>query len=934
MKAITKLFLSIFILLGCGMLNAQQNSAWDPSQIYDNIEFEMPKVKEPDFPNYEVNITDFGAVGDGLQKNTEVFKKAIADVAENGGGKVVVPRGMWLTGPIHFRSNINLHLEDGAFIIFSKDFDDYELIKTSFEGLNTVRNESPINANKVENIAITGKGVIDGSGGVWRPVKKGKMTASQWEDLVKSGGVLSEDGKMWFPSESSKKGYNSTTNFNVPDKVSDEELESVKDFLRPVMVSIVNSKKILLDGPTFQNSPAWNIHPLMSEDITIRNLTVRNPWYSQNGDGLDLESCKNVVIYNNSFDVGDDAICFKSGKNEDGRKRGMPTENVIVKNNIVYHGHGGFVVGSEMSGGVKNVHVSNCTFMGTDVGLRFKSTRGRGGVVENIYISNIDMINIPTEAIRFNLFYGGNSPVLEGDQDAADEARDETMMPVTEETPSFRNIYMKNITATSSHKAAFFMGLPEMKLKNVQLENAVFETEEGITVIDANTIGLKNVKVIQKNGPARVLYNAEDVQLKEIDYQKNKEGASVQVSGKSGNIDFSESNIPEADIQQKTAGMQSKKKAVRLVEVCSAAQLIDAIDHAKPGDSIFVNSGIYKLDERIFINDSGTSGDKIYLIGDTTGERPKLDFSGMEENSSNQGIVLKADNWHFKGLQFYKAGDNGLHVRGNNNLIEFCSFLECADTGLQLDDGASNNTILNCDSFYNADSKLENADGFAVKMDVGSGNKFIGCRAWNNLDDGWDGYLREADNIQTTYENCWAFNNGYLKDGTKGKGDGNGFKTGGSDDKTRKHNASYYRCMAVNNVNDGFDHNSNRGTISILNCSATGNGRNLAFAEKNGLEKITIINTLVLGELGKYNAEVEEVKNNSWQMDFQVSKNDFISMDKSELSAPRKSDGSLPDIGFMRPVKNSKLVNAGLILNKIYTGNAPELGALESETAE
>ena len=233
------------------------------------------------------------------------------------------------------------------------------------------------------------------------------MTDSQWKKLVKSGGVLSEDGKTWFPSEGSKKGYESSTNFNVPDLISDDELASVKDFLRPVMISISKSKRILLDGPTFQNSPAWNLHPLMSEDIIIRNLSVRNPWYSQNGDGLDLDSCKNVLIYNNTFDVGDDAICFKSGKDEDGRKLGMPTENVIVKNNIVYHAHGGFVIGSEMSGGVKNVHVSNCTFLGTDVGLRFKSTRGRGGVVENIYISNIDMIHIPTEAIRFNLFYDG-----------------------------------------------------------------------------------------------------------------------------------------------------------------------------------------------------------------------------------------------------------------------------------------------------------------------------------------------------------------------------------------------------------------------------------------------------------------------------------------------------------------------------------------------
>ena len=927
-------FLNAILILFCslasvGFISAQERADWDPTSIYEGIEFEMSKVQEPTFPDLEVSITDFGAVGNGLQKNTEAFEKAIAHTAAKGGGKVIVPRGIWLTGPIHFKSNINLHLEDGALIIFSKDFDDYPLKKTSFEGLNTVRCVSPINAVDVENIAITGNGIIDGNGDAWRPVLKGKMTAGHWKELVSSGGVLSEDENTWFPSEKSKRGYNSTTRFNVPDQISEEELDSVKDFLRPVMVSIVNSKNILLEGPTFQNSPAWNIHPLMSEDITIRNLTVRNPWYSQNGDGLDLESCKNVVIYNNSFDVGDDAICFKSGKNEDGRERGMPTENVIVKNNIVYHGHGGFVIGSEMSGGVKNVHVSDCTFLGTDVGLRFKSTRGRGGVVENIYISDIDMVDIPTEAIRFNLFYNGNSPILEQDQNAEDEVRDETILPVTEETPAFRNIFMKNISAINSHKASFFMGLPEMKLENVHLENAIFETEEGITMIDVKGIDLKDVRILQKQGPAMIIHNTEDLKLNKINYKKYDVPA-VQLSGKNKNLDFSKSDISEDDILSRSAAVQPKK-AKNLIKVTNSEELIAAIDDVQPGDSIFVNSGKYSLAERIYINDSGSTAQKIYLVGDTSGERPLLDFSDMEEDSSNQGIVLKADNWFIKGLQFYKAGDNGLHIRGNNNHIEFCSFSECSDTGLQLDDGASDNTILNCDSFFNADSKLENADGFAVKMDVGSGNRFIGCRAWNNLDDGWDGYLREANNVNTTYENCWAFNNGYLKDGSAGKGDGNGFKTGGSDDKTRKHNALYTRCFAVHNLNDGFDHNSNRGTVSIINCSATENGRNLAFAEKNGLEKIVITNTLVLGDLGKYNAEIEEVKNNSWQKDFEITENDFKSVNISELSAPRRKDGSLPDINFMRPKASSKLVDAGIKNGLPFEGKSPDIGALESE---
>ncbi len=437
----------IVLVNSLGCVGEEKSPETKDKSVYSGVEFEMPVVQEPSFADYSVSITDFGAVGDALTPNGNAFAQAIQQVSENGGGRVIVPRGIWLTGPIQMKSNINLHLEDGAVIRFSSDFDEYPLIKTSFEGLDTYRCMSPIHAHNLENIAITGNGVIDGNGDAWRPVKKSKMTASQWKNLVQSGGVLSDDGKIWYPSEKSKAG-DSRDNFNVPDFNNREAFEQVKDFLRPVMVSIKECKKVLLDGPTFQNSPAWNIHPLMSEDVTIRNLTIRNPWYSQNGDGLDLESCKNVVIYNNTFDVGDDAICFKSGKNEDGRRRGMPTENVIVKNNIVYHGHGGFVVGSEMSGGVKNVHVSDCVFMGTDTGLRFKSTRGRGGIVENIFISNIDMIDIPTEPIRFNLFYGGDAPVMDdGGNSAPSEQRAEAV-PVTEETPSFRNIFMKNIRAS------------------------------------------------------------------------------------------------------------------------------------------------------------------------------------------------------------------------------------------------------------------------------------------------------------------------------------------------------------------------------------------------------------------------------------------------------------------------------------------------------
>ncbi|WP_224999002.1 glycoside hydrolase family 28 protein [Cesiribacter sp. SM1] len=527
--------------------------------VYEGVEFNMPRVKETSFPDYTVSITDFGAVGDGITKNTQAIAKAIDAVAAAGGGRVLIPSGIWLTGPIIMKSNVNIHTEQGALVKFSDDFDDYELVETSFEGLDTWRNISPIYAKEVENIAFTGKGVFDGSGDSWRFVKKGKMTSSQWKSLLKSGGVLNEKGDTWFPTEEAKLGHERTQNFNVPPYKTREEFEQVKDFLRPVMVSIVKSKRVLLDGPTFQNSPAWNLHPLMSEDVIVRNLTVRNPWYAQNGDGIDLESCKNVLIYNNSFDVGDDAICFKSGKDADGRRRGIPTENVIVKNNVVYHGHGGFVIGSEMSGGVRNVHVSNCTFMGTDVGLRFKSTRGRGGVVENIWISDIDMINIPTEAIRFNMFYQGNSPILEQDEKAEDEKRDERLVPVNEETPIFRNIFMKNITATGSKTAALFQGLPEMNLRNVQLENAVLQTENGITMIDSDGIALRNVKVLAANGPTLTIYNSKNVAVSGLAYQDTKEPVVRLLGEQTKNVSFENKDFTDA-ARQITSGQRAGDK--------------------------------------------------------------------------------------------------------------------------------------------------------------------------------------------------------------------------------------------------------------------------------------------------------------------------------------------------------------------------------------
>lgn len=243
--------------------------------------------------------------------------------------------------------------------------------------------------------------------------------------------------------------------------------------------------------------------------------------------------------------------------------KGIPTENVIVKNNTVYHGHGGFVVGSEMSGGVKNVHVSNCTFMGTDIGLRFKSTRGRGGVVENIYISNINMYDIPTQAISFNLFYGGNSPVLEEDQRAADEARDEKPVPVTEETPSFKDIYMENIRVAGAEQALVLQGLPEMNLKNVVLKNAILKAEKGITAVDADGIKLINVKVITEKGPALTIYNSKNIDVDGLTFKDTQEPVVKVLGPLTQNVKLESGDFKNA-LQQVSKGKDLNDTALTM----------------------------------------------------------------------------------------------------------------------------------------------------------------------------------------------------------------------------------------------------------------------------------------------------------------------------------------------------------------------------------
>ena len=418
-----------------------------------------------------------------------------------------------------------------------------------------MRNQSPISGANLQNIAITGKGIIDGNGDYWRMVTKDVLTEREWQKKVASGGSVSEDGRTWFPSEKTRKGHSLKEPGAIIPGKTEKDYEEVKDFLRPTLLNLTSCKKILLEGVTFQNSPAWGLHLLMSEDITLKNVFVKNPDYAQNGDGVDVESCKNVLMEGCTFDVGDDGICIKSGKDKPGRERGMPTENVVIRNCVVYKGHGGFVIGSEMSGGARNIFVSDCSFVGTDKGLRFKTARGRGGVVEDIYMKNIFMKDIVDEAIYFDMYYFTKPPA----------PGEKLVTPaVTEETPQFRNFEINNVVCNGANKGIFIRGLPEMSVKNISIKNSVLKANIGAEVIEAENITLQNVSLSAAEiNPVVYVENSRSILVDDLTYNQNT-NLLFKVNGeRSKGIRLSNTNISNS-INKVEAMNGAKTNAVQI----------------------------------------------------------------------------------------------------------------------------------------------------------------------------------------------------------------------------------------------------------------------------------------------------------------------------------------------------------------------------------
>lgn len=325
-----------------------------------------------------------------------------------------------------------------------------------------------------------------------------------------------------------------------------------------------------------------------------------------------------------------------------------------------------------------------------------------------------------------------------------------------------------------------------------------------------------------------------------------------------------------------------------------------------------------------------------YHLMSYPGERALLDFSAQALSGSNRGIYLTASYWHIEGFDIFGAGDNGMNINnGSFNRIVNCAFYRNRDTGLQMGGGASYNQVINCDSYYNADPPdYGDADGFAAKLDIGVENYFYGCRAWKNCDDGWDGYLRGSDNVSTIIENSWAFENGYLENGSDPgpQANGNGFKMGGSDDKTLRHDFILKNCLSFKNKAKGFDQNSNMGSMTLFNCSAHNNtgGNYVIYKPLATGKELVIKNCLVLGETGNIaNFAIQAA--NSWLGSVTVSEADFVSINESEAYGIRNEDGSLPYISYLQLAEGSNLIDAGVDVGLNFHGSAPDLGCFESD---
>ncbi|NPA37248.1 MAG: glycoside hydrolase family 28 protein [Chlorobi bacterium] len=427
------------------------------NEIAVDAPFKMPTIKIPDFSNSkQLLITDFGAVQGDKDKTTQAIKDAIDEANKIGGGTVVIPEGEWLTGKVHFKSNVNLHLNEGAVLLFSEDPADYlPPVQSSWEGMECYNYSPLIYAFECENIAITGKGTLKAKMDIWK--KWFARPKPHMAALVRLYNMAAKD---------------------VP--VEKRQMVADSAHLRPQFIQFNRCKNILLDGVSIRNSPFWTIHLFMSENAVIRNVDVKA--LGHNNDGVDPEMSRNVLIENSSFDQGDDAISVKSGRNRDAWRLNTPSKNIVVRNCTVKRGHQLMAIGSELSGGVENVLVENCTVNTRPVKhlLYIKTNERRGGFVKNIFMKNVQ-----AERCR--------NGILGIETDVLYQWRD--IVPTYERrlTP-IEDIYLENVHASAVKYISRIMGNAELPVENVVLKNITADKITGEKYINENVEGFKVIK--------------------------------------------------------------------------------------------------------------------------------------------------------------------------------------------------------------------------------------------------------------------------------------------------------------------------------------------------------------------------------------------------------------------------------------------------------
>ncbi|HEX8922960.1 MAG TPA: glycoside hydrolase family 28 protein [Pyrinomonadaceae bacterium] len=421
----------------------------------------LKRIKPPVFPRRDFPLTRFGAVGDGKTDCTESFRKAIEACHKAGGGRIVVPAGSFLTGAIHLKSNVNLHLVKEATIKFSQDTKKYlPLVFTRWEGMELMNYSSFIYAFEQQNIAITGEGTLDGQGDQehWWP----------WKGTAQHG------WKKGDPDQ--KKARRALEEMVEKGTPVHERVFGEGHYLRPQFIQPYRSKNVLIEGVTIKNSPMWEIHPVLCENVTVRGVKIIT--HGPNNDGCDPESCIDVLIKDCYFDTGDDCIAIKSGRNADGRRLNAPSQNIIIQNCRMKNGHGGVTVGSEISGGVRNVFAEDCRLdsPNLDHALRVKNNRMRGGLLENLYFRNIEVGQVAHAVITIDFNYEEGAK--------------------GKHTPVVRNFVVENLRSGKSKYALDVQGFQDAPIYNLRLKDCTFESvAKGSVVANLKDPVLQNVRI-------------------------------------------------------------------------------------------------------------------------------------------------------------------------------------------------------------------------------------------------------------------------------------------------------------------------------------------------------------------------------------------------------------------------------------------------------